>query len=219
MKYSSKYEVAIKTLFANRMEIKALKELAENPKTIHFFHMSPRTNAISIEMLNKVRYRLVDNYIIFEDTGITRPLIPIVSIKLGEEQFAEPDDKALCARLNLKRAVTKIIVKLQAYKFNQQVKRTIDSRIRLPLITPLMDDVLKDDETDIGELFDSADEGPDEAEIHGSVTASELRKIEDTKVFSLLQGATAIRSHQAALNDEHRLSNPPSSHRKSHQSS
>jgi len=39
-------------------------------------------------------------------------LIPIVSIKLGEEQFAEPDDKALMARLNLKRAVTKIIVKL-----------------------------------------------------------------------------------------------------------
>jgi hypothetical protein len=85
MKYSSKYEVAIKTKAANRMEIKALKSLADDPKTIHYFHMSPRTNAISIEMLNKVRYRLVDNYIIFEDTGITRPLIPIVSIKLGEE--------------------------------------------------------------------------------------------------------------------------------------
>jgi hypothetical protein len=98
--------------------------------------------------------------------------------------------------LNLKRAVTKIIVKLQAYKFNQQVKRTIDSRIRLPLITPLMDDVLKDDETDIGELFDSADEGPDEEGL-GSVTASELKRREDTKVFSLLQGATAIRSHNA----------------------
>lgn len=58
MKYSSKYEVAIKTKLANKMEIQALKKLAANPKTIHFFHMSPRTNAISIEMLNKVRYRL-----------------------------------------------------------------------------------------------------------------------------------------------------------------
>lgn len=98
----------------------------------------------------------------FEDTGIVRPLIPIVSIKLGEEQFAEPDDKALMARLNLKRAVTKIIVKLQAFKFNQQIKRTIDSRIRLPLVTPLMREVEKDDETDIGELFESDGEEPNE---------------------------------------------------------
>ena len=64
------------------------------------------------------------------------------------------------ARLNLKRAVTKIIVKLQAFKFNQQIKRTIDSRIRLPLITPLMREVEKDDETDIGELFESDGEEP-----------------------------------------------------------
>lgn len=116
------------------------------------------------------------------------------------------------ARLNLKRAVTKIIVKLQAYKFNQQIKRTIDSRIRLPLITPLMEDVQKDDETDIGELFDSDDEGPDEnRRDNGSVTASDWKKREDTKVFSLLQGSTAIRAHQAAiLNDEQSLGNPPS---------
>ena len=67
------------------MEIRELKNLAANPKTMKLFHMSPRTNAISIEMLNKIRYRLQDNYIVFEDTGIVRPLIPIVSIKLGEE--------------------------------------------------------------------------------------------------------------------------------------
>jgi len=103
-------------------------------------------------------------------------------------------------------------VKLQAYKFNQQIKRTIDSRIRLPLITPLMEDVQKDDETDIGELFDSDDEGPDENRgDKGSVTASEMKRKEDTKVFSLLQGSTAIRAHQAAiLNDEQSLGNPPS---------
>jgi len=58
MKYSQKYEVAIKTSLANKMEIRALKQLAANPHTMKLFHMSPRTNAISIEMLNKVRYRL-----------------------------------------------------------------------------------------------------------------------------------------------------------------
>jgi hypothetical protein len=50
-----------------------------------------------------------------------------------------------------------------------------------------MEDVLKDDETDIGELFDSDDEGPDEERRNnGSVTASEHKRKEDTKVFSLL---------------------------------
>ena len=118
MKYSAKYEVIIKTWLANRMEIKALISLAKHEETIHLFHMSPRTNAVSIEMLNKIDFRLVDNHIVFKDTGIIRTLVPIVSIKLGEEQFAEPDDKALMARLKLKRAVTYLIVKLQAFKFN-----------------------------------------------------------------------------------------------------
>lgn len=45
-------------------------------------------------------------------------------VKLGEEQFAEKDDRQLMARLNFKRAVTKIIVKLQAYKFNLYILRT-----------------------------------------------------------------------------------------------
>lgn len=112
MKHSATYEVIIKTWLANRMEIKALISLAQKEQTIHLFHMSHRTNAISIEMLNKIDFRLVDNHIVFKDTGIIRTLVPIVSIKLGEEQFAEPDDKALMARLKLKRAVTYLIVKL-----------------------------------------------------------------------------------------------------------
>jgi hypothetical protein len=45
-------------------------------------------------------------------------LQPILCVKLGEEQFAESDDRKLMARLNFKRAVTRIIVKIQAYKFN-----------------------------------------------------------------------------------------------------
>jgi hypothetical protein len=47
-----------------------------------------------------------------------------VCVKLGEEQFAEDDDRALLSRLNFKRAVTKVIIKLQAYKFNLQVQAT-----------------------------------------------------------------------------------------------
>jgi hypothetical protein len=45
-------------------------------------------------------------------------MTPINIIKLGEEQFADKTDKALRARYNMKRAVSKIIIRLQAYKFN-----------------------------------------------------------------------------------------------------
>jgi len=54
----------------------------------------------------------VNGYVVFKDTGIKFKLEPIVSVKLGEEQFAESDDRALLSRLNFKRAVTKIIIKI-----------------------------------------------------------------------------------------------------------
>jgi hypothetical protein len=82
-------------------------------------------------MLNKIRFKLIDGYIVYEDTGIRCKLDPIICVKLGEEQFAEVDDKALMSRLNFKRAVTKIIIKIQAYKFNQQIINVQTSRQRL----------------------------------------------------------------------------------------
>ena len=116
MKFSSKYEVSIKHELANTLEINELKRLANTDITR--FHRTLKSQAISIEMLNKVNFRFIDGYIVFEDSLIRRKITPIASVKLGEEQFAERDDKALHARLNLKRAVTKIIIRLQAYKFN-----------------------------------------------------------------------------------------------------
>ena len=111
MKYSSKYEVAIKKSLANFMEIKELSRLAQ--KDISVFHRNLRTQALSIEMLNQVNFYIDDKgYIVFGKSGIRRKCKPIVSVKLGEEQFAEPDDTALMARLSFKRAVTKIILRI-----------------------------------------------------------------------------------------------------------
>jgi len=110
MKFSSKYEVSIKHNLANSLEINELKKLAN--QDISRFHRTLKSQAISIEMLNKVNFRFLDGYIVFEDSLIRRKITPIASVKLGEEQFAERDDKALHARLNLKRAVTKIIIRL-----------------------------------------------------------------------------------------------------------
>lgn len=59
-------------------------------------------------------------------------------VKLGEEQFAEKDDRKLLARLNFKRAVTKIIVKLQAYKFNLFILRTQACKQSIKKILPNM---------------------------------------------------------------------------------
>jgi Ca2+/Na+ antiporter len=121
MKFSSKYEIIIKHNLANRLEINELDKIAK--KDISIFHRTLKTQAISIEMLNKINFKFIDGYIVFDDNKIKRKITPISMIKLGEEQFAEEDDKALNARLNMKRAVTKIIIKLQAYKFNQQILR------------------------------------------------------------------------------------------------
>jgi hypothetical protein len=47
MKYSSKYEVIIKRILANYMEISELKRLAK--KDMYRFHRSLKSTAISIE--------------------------------------------------------------------------------------------------------------------------------------------------------------------------
>ena len=116
MTYSAVYEVIIKKILARAMEIGELKRIAKTE--IFRFHQSLKTTAVSIEQLNQVKFDLVNGYVVFHETGIRFKLEPIVCVKLGEEQFAEEDDRALLSRLNFKRAVTKIIIKLQAYKFN-----------------------------------------------------------------------------------------------------
>lgn len=105
------------------MEIKELNRMANNEQ-IYRFHQSLKSEAICIEQLNRMEFSVINGYIVFADTQIQYKLQPIVCVKLGEEQFAEKDDRKLLARLNFKRAVTKIIVKLQAYKFNLFILRT-----------------------------------------------------------------------------------------------
>lgn len=123
MKYSSKYEIAIKKILAQTMEIKELNRMANNQE-IYRFHQTLKSESICIEQLNRMQFSVINGYIVFTDTLIQYKLQPIVCVKLGEEQFADRDDRTLMARLNFKRAVTKIIVKLQAYKFNQHILRT-----------------------------------------------------------------------------------------------
>lgn len=82
-------------------------------------------------MLNKVDFVLSDGYIVFEDSKIKRKMTPIAMLNMGEEQFATKDDRPLMARWNMKRAVVKILIKLQAYKFNQQIIRNQKAKTHL----------------------------------------------------------------------------------------
>ena len=66
MKYSSKYEVAIKQMLANRMEITALKKIADTE--MYRYHRNLKSQAISIEMLMKIKFEIKDQYIVFSDS-------------------------------------------------------------------------------------------------------------------------------------------------------
>jgi len=92
MKYNAKYEVAIKKSVAKNIEVKELNRIAK--KNIGHFHRNLQTRALSIEMLNKISFRLIDDTstIVF-DNYIKRKLNPIYCVKLGEERFATPDNR------------------------------------------------------------------------------------------------------------------------------
>jgi hypothetical protein len=85
-----------------------------------------------------MEFSVINGFIVFSNTKIQYKLQPIVCVKLGEEQFAEKDDRQLMARLNFKRAVTKIIVKIQAYKFNLHILRTQACKQHIKKLCPLM---------------------------------------------------------------------------------
>ena len=174
MKFSSKYEVAIKQALANRLEIKTLSKIAK--KDITRFHMNLKTEAISIEMLNKVHFTLRGEYIVFKDSLIRKKLRLSNSIKCGEEKFADKSDKTLMARRMWKEAVQVIIIKLQAYKHNLQIQRTQQCKQRIDKMLPLMPDVkdLEDDEKIFGESYDSEEE-EDYSVDDGSQRQSEIQ--------------------------------------------
>ena len=166
MKFSSKYEVAIKAALANKLEIKTLSKIAK--QDITRFHMNLKTEAISIEMLNKVHFTLRGDYIVFKNSLIRKKLRLSNSIKSGEEKYADKTDKKLISRKMWKEAVSMIIIKLQAYKHNLQIQRTQMCRERIDKMLPLMDvKELEDEDKIFGESYDS-EENEDSSSEHVS---------------------------------------------------
>lgn len=74
MKFNYIYEIAIKKSVARRMEIKELKRICA--EDISHFHRNLNSNALTIEMLNKVSFKVEDNLIVF-DPFIRKKIKPI----------------------------------------------------------------------------------------------------------------------------------------------
>ena len=84
MKFNYLYEIAIKKSVARRMEIKELKRICN--KDISHFHRNLNSRAITIEMLNRITYKVEDNVIVF-DPFIRKKIKPITCVKMREERF------------------------------------------------------------------------------------------------------------------------------------
>jgi len=69
MNYSKKYEEVLKQLLARRMETRELNRLAKSNQ-LWRFHLNLKSQAISIEMLNKIEFSVINGYIVFADTMI-----------------------------------------------------------------------------------------------------------------------------------------------------
>jgi len=63
-------------------------------------------------MLNKVNFKLRDDYIVFSESLIRKKLRLTNFIKQGEEKYADKTDKTLMARKRWKEAVSMVIVKI-----------------------------------------------------------------------------------------------------------
>ena len=63
-------------------------------------------------MLNKVNFKLRDDYIVFSESLIRKKLRLTNFIQQGEEKYADKSDKTLMARKRWKEAVSMVIVKI-----------------------------------------------------------------------------------------------------------
>ena len=201
MKFSSKYEVAIKAALANKLEIKTLSKIAK--QDITRFHMNLKTEAISIEMLNKVHFTLRGDYIVFKNSLIRKKLRLSNSIKSGEEKYADKTDKKLISRKMWKEAVSMIIIKLQAYKHNLQIQRTQMCRERIDKMLPLMDvKELEEDDKIFGESYDS-EENEDSSSEH--VSEIQVQNYGSEEGESLKDEPNAINQSAFAPNNEKKV--------------
>lgn len=139
MKWNSIYEVAIKKNVARLMEIWELTRIAHND--IDFFHKNLNSRCLTIETLRKLDYKVEDKYIIFDHQHRKRIRDPKIIFKEEDSPFQMMEDRSYVAKMLWKKAAMKIIIRIQAYKFFEKIRRNKRSHIEITKILPyLIDD-------------------------------------------------------------------------------
>ncbi len=138
MKFNHLYEVAIKKSVARAMEIKELTRIAH--KEIGHFHKNLNSRQLTIEMLKSVDYRVEEKYIIFDSLNRKKIKDPCVVLKDDRIPFSMLDNKSFVSRILWKKATIKIIIRIQAYKHYEKMKRSEKSKIPLSKILTFLND-------------------------------------------------------------------------------
>jgi hypothetical protein len=139
MKWNIIYEVAIKKNVARMMEIRELTRIAQTD--IDFFHKNLNSRALTIETLQKLDYKVDNKYIVFDHQYRKRIKDPKVVISEEEAPMQMMEDRSYVAKLLWKKTAIKIMIRIQAYKFYEKVRRNRKGFVEITKMLPyLLDD-------------------------------------------------------------------------------
>lgn len=139
MKWNVLYEVAIKKNVARGQEVLELTGLAK--KDVSFYHQNLNSRAITIEALVSLDYKVENKYIVFDQRYKKKIKEPKVVFAEEESPMLLMDDRNYVAKLLWKKATAKVMIRIQAYKFQEKIKRNQKSAVDIVKILPyLLDD-------------------------------------------------------------------------------
>lgn len=136
MKWNVLYEVAIKKNVARFMEVRELTKLAQTD--IDFYHKVHNSRSLSIEILSKLDYNVENKHIVFDDKYRKRIKEPKVALTEDEAPFSMMDDRGYMAKMLWKKAAMKVLIRIQAYKFYEKIKRNRRSVVDITKMLPYL---------------------------------------------------------------------------------
>jgi hypothetical protein len=137
MKWNIIYEVAIKKNVARFMEVRELTKLAHTD--IDFYHKVLSSRALNIEALSKLDYKVENKHIVFDDKYRKRIKEPKVSLSEDDAPYSMMDDRGYAAKMLWKKAGMKVLIRIQAYKFHEKIKRNKRSVVDITKMLPYLE--------------------------------------------------------------------------------
>lgn len=99
------------------------------------------SRAITIEALVNLDYKVENKYIVFDQRFKKKIKEPKVVFAEDESPMLLMEDRSYVAKLLWKKAAAKIMIRIQAYKFQEKIRRNQRSAVDIVKILPyLLDD-------------------------------------------------------------------------------